>query len=309
MPKKIILDVDTGTDDAVALLVAALSPDLELIGATTVNGNCPVNICTENTLRVFSLISTNLPVFQGCIEPLCRENPVNDRDWTQILPFFPEQIYKKQATHAVDWLIETYRKTTDEIILVPLGPLTNIAMALRLAPDIAKNIPEIVMMGGGFEIGNSTPASEFNIWVDPEAARIVFGSKIPIHLITLDATHKALISFDDCRQLRASGQKAAIAAAETIEDRINRYDETQPMKILGCAPVHDALAVCAILDPTVVTSYDYYVDIETYGELTLGQTVIDASHRSKFSPNCLVALDSDDRKFASMLIEILGKEK
>lgn len=316
MKQKVILDVDTGTDDAVALMVAALSPDLELLGATTVNGNCPVDVCTENSLRVFDLLGLNLPVFQGCslpmyasMEPGRRPNFEN-RGPSEIHGKYldiPEARSKKQTQHAVDWLIDTLLASDGDIILVPVGPLTNIGMAIRKEPRIREKIQEIVIMGGGHEIGNVTPSAEFNIWIDPEAARIVINAGRPVRLVTLDATHRALIAGDDCARLRALNTPAADAAALFIERRIHAYEKTQPMT-RPAAPVHDALAVCAIIDPTVIKTHFVHVDVETRGELTDGRTVCDTHQRSGKQPNVHVALDADEPKFAQMLVDILGRK-
>jgi inosine-uridine nucleoside N-ribohydrolase len=311
MAQRIILDVDTGTDDAVALMVGALSPDLELVGATTVNGNTLVHNCTENTLRVFDYIGkSRIPVFEGMHLPLARPNFVRSEP-SKIhgdLLDLPPATSKKQDQHAVDWLIETYMKSDGDIILVPVGPLTNIAAAMRKEPRMIEKIPELVIMGGAHDHGNSTPSAEFNIWVDPEAARIVMNCGRPIRLIPLDATHRALVSKEDAQRLRELGTPAGRAAATFVEKRIEGYDLTQPMHRLGAAPVHDALAVCAILDPTVVTTEFINVDVETKGELTDGRTVCDFKRRSKREPNTHFAVDADEPKFVRMLMEILGRQ-
>jgi inosine-uridine nucleoside N-ribohydrolase len=309
MAQRIILDVDTGTDDAVALMVAALSPDIELVGATTVNGNTLVHNCTENTLRVFDYIGrSDIPVYEGMSLPLVRPDRPRDEP-SKIhgdLLDIPPARSKKQDGHAVDWLIETYMESAGDIILVPVGPLTNIAAAMRKEPRILERIPELVIMGGAHDHGNSTASAEFNIWVDPDAARIVVNCGRPIRMIPLDATHRALVSQEDCGRLRALGTPAALAAAVFTEKRIEGYDTTQPMHRLGAAPVHDALAVCAIIDPTIVTTEFINVDVETTGELTDGRTVCDFKRRSKRAPNVHFATDADEPKFVRMLMEILG---
>ncbi|MEM7345730.1 MAG: nucleoside hydrolase [Chloroflexota bacterium] len=315
MAQKIILDVDTGTDDAVALMTAALSPEIELVGATTVNGNCPVDICTENTLRVFDYIGVDIPVHQGHSLPLVSTlNPARRPDIPRIEPSqvhghyldIPPATSKVQAQHAVDWLIDTYMASDGDIILVPVGPLTNIAAAIRKEPRILEKIPELVIMGGGHKIGNVTPSAEFNIWVDPEAARIVMNCGRPIRLITLDATHQALFSKETCAQLREIGTPAAIASAIMTEHRIAAYSEFQPMKEHLSAPVHDALNIIAIIDPSVIETVFVNVDVETQGELTDGRTVCDVHQRSGKAPNAHVALAADGEKFVRMMLDILG---
>jgi len=308
--RKLILDVDTGTDDAVALMLAALHPDLELVAATTVNGNNPVANCTDNTLRVFDLLERPIPVFEGAATPLVRNDfpiprailhrkgSMHGRE----LPI-PAPRSAKQAKRAVEFLIETYLAATEPIALVPVGPLTNIATAIRTEPRIVEHIPETIIMGGAHEAGNTTPAAEFNIWVDPEAARVVFGAGLQdVVLVPLDATHRALVSLDDCRRLRELGTPAGDAAAAFIEGRITAYDALQPMDTPRSAPVHDALCVAYLVDPTVVSGRRAHVDVETRGELTIGRTVIDTGARFGHEPNALVAFDADAPKFVSMLL-------
>jgi inosine-uridine nucleoside N-ribohydrolase len=312
MPTKVILDVDTGTDDAVALMLAALSPDIELVGATTVNGNTAVGNCTENTLRVFDWIGLpQIPVHQGMSRPLARAqmtqlNPAG-RIHGDLLDLPPATTARLQPGHAVDWLIDTFLASDGEIALVPVGPLTNVATAIQKEPRILAKIPEIVIMGGAHDHGNSTASAEFNIWLDPEAARIVVNCGRPIRMVPLDATHRALVSLEDCRALRALGTPAAEAAARFVEKRIAGYDATQPMHRANAAPVHDALAVCAIIDPTVVTTHFIPVDVETGGELSVGRTVCDFRFRSGRPANVHFAMDADEPKFVAMLMEILGR--
>ncbi len=178
MPTKVILDVDTGTDDAVALMVAALSPDIDLVGATAVNGNTTLDFTTENTLRVFDFIGMpEVPVYRGVDRPLVRmdvKRGMAERihgDMLNLPPVSNGAVL--QPGHAVDWLIDTYLASNGDIVLCPVGPLTNIAMAIQKEPRILEAIPEIVIMGGAHDHGNITASAEFNIWLDPEAARIV----------------------------------------------------------------------------------------------------------------------------------------
>lgn len=312
MTTKIILDVDTGTDDAVALMVAALSPDIELVGATTVNGNTAVHNCTENTLRVFDWIGMpSIPVHQGMTRPLARaqmaqRNPAG-RIHGDLLDLPPARTATVQPGHGVDWLIDTYLASDGDITLVPVGPLTNIATAIQKEPRILEKIPEIVIMGGAHDHGNSTASAEFNIWLDPEAARIVVNAGRPIRMVPLDATHRALVSLDDCVALRALGTPAGEAAARFVEKRIEGYDATQPMHRSGAAPVHDALAVCAVIDPTIITTHFIPVDVETQAELSVGRTVCDFRFRSGLPANVHFAMDADEPKFVRMLLDILGR--
>ena len=314
-PRKLILDVDTGTDDAIALMLAALHPDLELVAATTVNGNNPIANCTDNTLRVFDLLGVDIPVYEGAATPLLRDDfpiprEILHRDGSmhpRELPIPPPRSVKR-TQRAVEFLVETYMATTDPITLVPVGPLTNVALAITLEPRIVDRIPQTVIMGGAHESGNTTPSAEFNVWVDPDAARIVFAAGLPeLTLVPLDATHRALVTAADCERLRATGTPAGQAAAAIIEGRINAYDDLQPMDTAGAAPVHDALCVAYLVDAAVVSGRRCHVDVETRGELTLGRTVMDMHDRFGREANAFVAFDADATTFVSMLVETLGR--
>ena len=311
MATKVILDVDTGTDDAVALMVAALSPDIELVGATSVNGNTTIDFTTENTLRVFDWIGLpDIPVHRGMDRPLARSQVARGmatRIHGDMLDLPEASKAKLQPGHAVDWLIDTYLGSQGDIVLCPVGPLTNIAAAIQKEPRIVEAIPEIVIMGGAHDHGNMTASAEFNIWLDPEAARIVVNCGRPIRMIPLDATHRALVSIEDAERLRALGTPAGEAAARFVLKRIDGYDATQPMHRPNAAPVHDALAVCAIIDPSVVTTHEIPVDVEVFAELSLGRTVCDFRFRSGKAANVHFAMDADEPKFVSMLMDILGR--
>src|SRR4051812_38240868 len=312
MPTKVILDVDTGTDDAVALMTAALSPDIELVGATTVNGNTTIDYTTENTLRVFDWIGMpRIPVHRGMDRPLIRtdvKRGMAERIHGDMLNL-PEVSNGAtlQPGHAVDWLIETYLASNGDIVLCPVGPLTNIAMAIQREPKFVDFIPEIVIMGGAHDHGNITASAEFNIWLDPEAARIVVNCGRPIRMVPLDATHRALVSTEDAARLRALGTPAGEAAARFVLKRIEGYDATQPMHRAGAAPVHDALAVCAVIDPSVITTHLIPVDVEVCAELSVGRTVCDFRFRGGKPANVNFAMDADEPKFVRMLTEILGR--
>ena len=312
MPTKVILDVDTGTDDAVALMLAALHPEIDLIGACSVNGNVSLDFTTENTLRVFDHIGVPVPVYRGLAKPLVREdfpvprgapNPGTTNVHGDYLDI-PAATSTIQDVGAVEYLIETYRAATEEIVLIPVGPLTNIAAALRVEPRLAEWIPRTIIMGGAHHTGNLTPRAEFNIWADPEAAHVVFHAGLRnLTLVPLDATHKALVSLEDCAALRALGTPAGDATATFVERRIRGYDEGQPMSRLGAAPVHDALCVAAVFQPDIITTERLYVTVETHGEVTVGETVIDVAGRSKQEPNMEVAFGADERAFVQILLD------
>lgn len=311
MKRKLILDVDTGTDDAVAVMAAALHPGLDLVACTTVNGNVAVHHCTDNTLRALDFIGrSQVPVHEGLARPIVRMDqpiPREQQNKGRIhgteLPI-PPATSRKQATGAVEFLIETYRQATEEIVLVPVGPLSNIAAALALDAKFVARVPEIVIMGGGHEIGNVTPSAEFNVWADPEAAAAVFAAGFrKITLVPLDATHQALVSWEQAERLEALGTPAGIAAARFTKQRIEGYDDTQPMAIRHAAPVHDAVCVNFLVQPEVIATRHLHVAVETRGDLTLGRTVIDVHGRSRKAPNCHVALKADAAIFNAFLYE------
>ena len=311
MRRKLILDVDTGTDDAVAVMLAALHPGLELVGCTTVNGNIPVASCTESTLRVLDHVGrADIPVYEGLARPIARPDfpvPRRQRDLAgryhpDILPV-PPTARRKQDTGAVEFLIETYRAATDPITLVPVAPLSNIAAALALDPKFVDRVPEVVIMGGAHAFGNVTPAAEFNIWADPEAAAMVFAAGFAkLTLVPLDATHRALVTREDCARLAALGTPAGRAAAEFIGHRIVVHDEHQRQSIPHSTPVHDALAVASLVEPQLITRHRYHVAVETRGDLTVGRTVVDTQGRGGTAPNCDVAFDADAAGFISLLL-------
>jgi purine nucleosidase/ribosylpyrimidine nucleosidase len=311
--QKLILDCDTGTDDAVAIMLAALHPDLDLVAVTTVNGNVEVQYCTDNTLRVLDHIGRpEVPVYEGLRRPIVRPDfPVpraaavnpNSNIHGRELPL-PPPTSRKQDQSAVEFLVETYRSTTDEIALVPVGPLSNIAAALAIEPGLVEAVPEVVIMGGGNVKGNATPSAEFNIWADPEAAAAVFAAGFPrITLVPLDATHQALVTREQCRALAALGTPAGEAAAALIDRRITGYDATQPMATRESAPVHDALCVTYLLHREVLDVHRYHVDVETAGRLTVGRTVIDAYSRGGQEPNCDVAMGADAGLFVDFMLQ------
>jgi inosine-uridine nucleoside N-ribohydrolase len=313
MPTKLILDVDTGTDDAVALMVAALSPDLELVGATTVNGNTTIEYTTENTVRVLDWIGRpDIPVVRGLDRPMARpqvSRGMAERIHGDLLDLPPaSRGGAVQPGNAVDWLIETYLASDGDIVLCPVGPLTNIAMALVKEPRILERIPEIVIMGGAHHEGNQTASAEFNFWLDPEAARVVVDCGRPIRMVPLDATHRARVSPDAARQLHELGTPAGEAASRFVGQRIEGYAATQPMADgAGGVPVHDALAVCAIIDPSILTTAFIPVEVEVQSDLSAGRTVCDFRPVTGRPPNVQFATDADEPRFFRMLIDILGR--
>jgi len=313
-PTSLTLDVDTGTDDAVAIMLAALHPALNLVAVTTVNGNVPLPNTTENTLRVLDHIGRgDIPVYAGAAEPLARtDQPIprsvkDQSDFHDDYLDLPAARSTAQPTAAAVYLVDRFRTARlngERLVLVAVGPLTNLALAIKLDPEFASAVSRLVIMGGGHEIPNVTASAEFNFWADPEAAHVVLNSGIEdVTVVPLDATHRALINYDHCAQIRELGTPAATATASIIERRIRGYDSSQPMAHGGAAPVHDALCVAYLIDPSVITCRRYHMDVETAGPLTIGRSIIDTHQRGDKPANAQVAFDADPRKFVSLLLE------
>jgi len=309
-PSKIIIDTDPGQDDAAAIMLALASPELEVLGITAVAGNVPLAL-TERNARMVTEISGrgDIAVFAGADRPLARKlvtaEHVHGKTGLDGIDLF-EPARPLETKHAVDFLIETLRnEPAGTITLCPLGPLTNIAMVIERAPDVVKRIKQIVLMGGGFfEGGNITPSAEFNIYVDPEAARIVFGAGIPLTMMPLDVTHKVLTTKTRVERLRANGNRASIAMADMLEF-FERFDEEKYGTDGG--PLHDPTVIAWLLDPDMFSGRNCNVEIETGSDLTLGATVVDWWKVTGRPENVFVARDVDADRFFDLLIERLGR--
>ena len=309
MARKLILDCDTGTDDAVAIMLAALHPALELVAVTTVNGNVEVARCTDNSLRTLDWVGRGeIPVYEGLAKPIVRGDfPVaralnrNPGVHMEILPL-PEARHAKQTLSAPEFLTRAFRESPGEIVLVAVGPLSNLAAAIALDPAFARDTAELIIMGGAIDKSNVTPSAEFNIWADPEAAAVVLAADFPkITLVPLDATHQALVSIAQCEELRALGTNAGKAAADLIAFRITGYEANQPTGVPNTAPVHDALCIAALVEPSLIATKFVNVVIETRGEYTIGRTVVDHEKRTKRAPNCHVAFAAERDEFFALL--------
>ena len=264
MTYKVILDVDTGSDDAIAIMAAALSDEIEILGISTVNGNRNIETTTENTLRVVSLLGKDIPVFKGCALPLVstllkgrRSNipykgPDSKEEDVHGDHIAPETSLKEKPQHAVFWLVDTLLNSKEKLTLIFVGPLTNLAMALRIAPNIISNIKEIIIMGGGYIVNNITSGAEFNFWVDPEAAKIVMDCGAPIRLVPLDATHAAYVTREEAEAIRGVWYTGCSAVRRPDHPQDERLPNFQPLEVPDAVPVHDVLAVCALLKPEVL---------------------------------------------------------
>ena len=338
-PARVIIDTDPGVDDAFALLLAMRSPELKIEGITAVAGNVPLDLTLPNALRMVEIAGrTDIPVAAGAKAPLLRrlvtaayahgENGLGGA-------VFPEPKTKPADESAAEFIRTIVRKHPGEVTLITVGPLTNVATALNLDPQLAGMIRRIVMMGGSLSGGNITPSAEFNIYVDPEAARIVFQSGIPIHMVGLDVTRKTGLTEEHLRILE-SAQNPVSQAAANIGRHVIEHHRQQGF--LVDPNMHDSLAVAAFLDPSLLKWKEYYVDVETEGELTAGETLgyspaagdlrrrPDAEKeaaakmtirgsaptlattrtspvlRDRYVPNANVAVDVDSGKFFSLLI-------
>jgi inosine-uridine nucleoside N-ribohydrolase len=315
MARKLILDVDTGTDDAVAIMLAALHKDLDLVAVTTVNGNVPVEHCTDNSLRTLDWIGrSEIPVYEGCQHPIVRMDfPVPRAIKKDVkvhmseLPI-PAPVSKKQDLSAPEYLAKAFREAKGDTTLVAVGPLTNLAAAIALDPKFVENVPELVIMGGAVNKSNITESAEFNIWADPEAAAIVFEAGFKrIVLVPLDATHQALVSLSQTRALRALKTPAGTASADIIDYRISGYQTNQPTGTPETAPVHDALCIAYLLHPEVITLKHVNTVIETKGEYTIGRTAVDHEFRTKRPKNSYVAFGADRELFVKLLTDTFSQ--
>ncbi|MEL7151719.1 MAG: nucleoside hydrolase [Pseudomonadota bacterium] len=309
-PRKIIIDTDPGQDDAVAILLALASPELDVLGITAVAGNVPLPLTQKNARIVCELAGrSDIPVFSGESAPLSRKLVTAEHVHGKTGldgPQLADPTMPLQDMPAVDFLIETLRQhPSGSVTLVPIGPLTNIAMALQRAPDIAERIAEIVLMGGAyFEVGNITPAAEFNIYVDPEAAEIVFRSGIPLTVMPLDVTHKALTTRARVDAFRAMGTETGrMVAAWT--DFFERFDKEK----YGSegAPLHDPCTIAYLLQPDLFSGRQINVEIETQSDLTRGMTVADWWRVTKRPANAQFMGDIDADGFFGLLTERLAR--
>ncbi|REC58455.1 nucleoside hydrolase [Rhodosalinus sediminis] len=310
-PRRIIIDTDPGQDDAVAILLALASPEeIEVLGITAVAGNVPLTLTARNARIVCELAGRpDIRVFAGCDRPLARPlvtaEHVHGRTGLDG-PELPEPRMALEEAHAVDFIVETLRREAPgTVTLCPLGPLTNIATAFRRAPDIAERVAGIVLMGGAyFEVGNVTPAAEFNIHVDPEAADIVFRSGAPITVVPLDVTHRALVTPARNAAFRALGTPVGLAVAQMTEF-FERFDKEK----YGAegAPLHDPCVIAYLLRPALFAGRHVNVEIETTSELTLGMTVADWWGVTDRAPNATFLGAVDAEGVFTLLTERLGR--
>src|SRR3984885_4824204 len=324
-PRRIIIDTDPGIDDAMAIFLALRSPELKVEAITPVAGNVPLDLTLPNALRLVEIAGrTDIPVAAGASHPLVRRlataghvHGVNGLAGVD----FPEPKIKPVRETAPEIIRRIVRESPGEITVVAVGPLTNIALVLGADPELASMIPVIAIMGGSLSGGNMTPAAEFNLYVDPEAARIVFDANIPLTMVGLDVTRKCLVSEQHIKRLEAANNPVSQAAGKILRATYERMRHGGEVTDIA---LHDALAVASLIDHDVITRKDYYVEVETVGEWTAGQTIGYDGHAPvrkspqmetsapepspaeiPYKPNAQVAVAVDPARFFHLLISRL----
>jgi inosine-uridine nucleoside N-ribohydrolase len=319
-PRRVIIDTDPGTDDALAIFLALNSPELKVEALTPVAGNVPLSLTLPNALRLLEIAGrTDIPVAAGADRPLARRlitatyaHGQNGLGGIQ----FPEPTTKPVVETATQLIRRLVHVSPHEISIIAIGPLTNIATAFREDPELPHLIPNLTIMGGSLSGGNITPAAEFNIYVDPEAAQIVFRSGVPLTMVGLDVTRRAMLREEDIQRMEKSNKPEGRAAGKIARASMNQVRKTSAT---GGPAMHDSLAVGTFINPSVVTLENLFVDIETAGFLTAGETVgyrkapmrgsppmanaPETAPSTVFNPNAKVALDVDVDRFLKMLVD------
>jgi pyrimidine-specific ribonucleoside hydrolase len=305
--RPILMDCDPGHDDALAIVLALARPELDVLGITTVAGNVAVQATTRNALRVLALVGRpDVPVAAGAERPLVR--PPEDAVITHGVSGLegaelPEPVAEPRPEGALAFMRSTLETSASPVTLVPTGPLTNIATLLVAHPELRDRIDRICLMGGAIREGNWTPAAEFNIWVDPEAARIVFRSGLPITMIGLDVTHQAIFGEPEVARLEALGTPVAAVFADLLRFFARFHAERYGW---SGSPIHDAVAIAHLAVPGLVETRAYRVDVETTGEFTRGRTVVDDRGVPGPPPNADVAVAIDRARFIDLLIDAVA---
>jgi inosine-uridine nucleoside N-ribohydrolase len=299
----IVIDCDPGHDDAIAILLALASPEVELRGISTVAGNQTLDKTTRNALKVLELAGrTDIPVHAGADRPFVRERDVAAHVHGESGldgPDLPPPSTHAQDQHAVDYLAEQIRGRNGKITLVATGPMTNIGLLFAMYPDAR---PErIVLMGGSVGEGNRTPAAEFNIWADPEAAQRLFVEALDTTMIGLDVTHRALITDAHTEQMRGAGKVGTMVAE--LMDFYARFHKARYPDLAG-SPMHDPVCIAHLIDPTLVEVRDAFIEVDCSSGPSRGRTNVDWRDREHFgAPNAKVGLDIDGDAFARMVVE------
>jgi inosine-uridine nucleoside N-ribohydrolase len=298
----IILDCDPGHDDAIALLLAVASPELDLKAVTTVSGNQTLDKTTNNALRVLELAGrTDIPVYAGADAPFVRERDVAAHVHGESGldgPDLPQPSHRVQPQHAVEFLAQAYRGA-EKPVLVATGPLTNVGLLFATHADAR---PErIVLMGGAIGEGNRTPAAEFNIWADPEAAQRVFAEGLDTTMVGLDVTHRALIKDEHTERMRGAGRVGKVVAE--LMDFYARFHKKRYTDLDG-SPMHDPVCIAHLIDPTLMEVHDAFIEVDCSTGPSWGRTNVDWRGREHFgAPNAKVGLDIDGPRFAELIVE------
>jgi inosine-uridine nucleoside N-ribohydrolase len=309
---RLILDCDTGSDDAVALLAAVGHPDLELVAVTTVGGNIALEHVTANTLRALDHVGARVPVYAGADRPFIRPDlPIPravlnaDGAIHEDRIDFPDAVSAAAAGSAVDFLVDAYLdEAFADVALVATGPLTNVALALTAEPRLAERIPRLVLMGGAHGNGNVTASAEFNFWVDPEAAQTVLSAGIrDVVIVPLDATHSAPLTEADCEEFERLGTPAAVGAAKLVRHCL----AVNHAAAGGAVPVHDPMCVAFLVRPDLFTErVRAFVSVETLGDRTVGELIVDTRPWCPEPPNATVALRASGEVYREFLRDALG---
>ena len=308
MIKKIpvIMDCDPGLDDVIALIMAFANEKLDVKGVTVVAGNQTLKKVGDNALKVLSYINVDVPVALGSEFPLVKTlltaGEVHGEDGIGGV-VLPESNLKLSNLHAIDLMAKVIRESGDKVTIIATGPLTNIGLFLRRYPELKNKIERISLMGGSVGFGNVTPSAEFNIFIDPEAADIVFKSGIPIIMSGLNATQKAIFSMEDINNIRAQGGKIAQLVSQMLEN-LWKYHSLDGME--GCY-LHDPVAVCAVTNPEILKTELLNVDIELKGEFTTGMTVVDIYKRLGKKGNADVLMEIDKKAYVDLILEAVNK--
>jgi pyrimidine-specific ribonucleoside hydrolase len=305
MKRKIIFDCDPGHDDAIALLMAFASPKLDILAVTVTGGNQTLAKTLNNTKRVLSFAGVECLIAAGCDKPLFRELEIAPEVHGESGldgPVLPESNLPVDERHAVEVMRELLEQSSDPITLVATGPLTNVGLLLSTYPHVKSKIDLIAIMGGSIVGGNWTSGAEFNILVDPEAAHIVFHSGIHIAMAGLDVTHRAMVTKQDTERIRSLNKKVPIMVAELL-DFFALFHHTMGFV---STPLHDPVTIAYLIDPSIMTTKEYYVDIDVDGEFTLGATVADQLGALNKPANSTVMLDINREKFIDMIVNLVS---
>ncbi len=320
-PRRIILDTDPGVDDAMAIFLGLRSPEIKIEAITAVSGNVPLSFTLPNALRLVEIAGhPEVPVAGGAATPLVRRlitaSYVHGNNGLGGVEF-PEPKLKAVGETAAELMRRIVHANPGEITIVGVGPLTNVATALKSDPELASQIKEIVVMGGSLSGGNITPAAEFNFYVDPEAARIVFDAGVPLTMVGLDVTHKVLLREEQIKRLEEAQNPVSQAAAKIMRATFERMRKGHDATVVA---MHDPLTVAHLIDPTILTLKDYYVQIETSGEFTAGESLgysyaparpsppmntglpAPETTAAEFKPSTKVAVGVDADKFFRLLL-------